>query len=385
MKMLAGMKKNAAFFALYFCFWMAENCLSPYLGIYYDYRGLSGGEIGAAGTIFSLAAVIAALLVGLAGDRLNSPRHVVVALTVGLLFSTMLLFAAKSRAIIFASVFFYGFCYSPTNGIVDKALMDQLGNQPEQFSSYRLGGTLGAATGVLAAGVLLTDKSFLPVFLCYWLWVVLCGICALRLPRQSAANSRPPSPKDYLSVIRHRAFLPIYGVLAVWGLTESSMLQFLALHVSASGYPSKLTSIFIALAMAGECAMFAAVSRLQRQMTARFILILAFTLQCFRITSLALLSLLPLPLVMFFQLTGGGAYAALYSTITQEISLQFPSEISCSAHTMKLVAIRGIGSTCGFTLLGFFFDKGYSSWGYGLLAAVAGSMILLIRKFRLKD
>ena len=91
--------------------------------------------------------------------------------------------------------------------------------------------------------------------------------------------------------------------------------------------------------------------------------------------ALALPGFLPLPLVIFCQIIGGGAYASLYSVITQAISARFPEKISCSAHTLKLVVNRGIGTTCGSLLLGVLYERGALTQAYAILALTAGLYI----------
>lgn len=73
----------------------------------------------------------------------------------------------------------------------------------------------------------------------------------------------------------------------------------------------------------------------------------------------------------FFQFTGGGAYAAVYSTITQKVSNSFPQSISCSAQNLKLVAYRGVGMTCGLMLIGIFYKEGMSAAAFLILAICA--------------
>ena len=73
----------------------------------------------------------------------------------------------------------------------------------------------------------------------------------------------------------------------------------------------------------------------------------------------------------FFQFTGGGAYAAVYSTITQKVSESFPQSISCSAQNLKLVAYRGVGMTCGLMLIGVFYKAGRSATAFSILSVCA--------------
>ena len=284
---------------------------------------------------------------------------------------TALLYVSSSYAMILLSVVIYGIGYSPFNGVADQMLMKRLGDHPERFGRLRMGGTIGAGVGVILAGLLMRGESRFPaLFAVYWAAAALCLLAAVRLPKEAGAKERA-TWRDYLLVVRHKSFLPIYLTLVVWGFTESSVMQFQALHIVASGYPQSYTSIFIAFAMVGEAIMFALAPKLHEKLGAKKLIGLAFLLQFFRVGTLALVRWLPVPVTAFFQFTGGGAYAAVYSTITQQVSESFPQSIGCSAQNLKLVAYRGVGMTCGLMLIGVFYKAGRSALAFSILALFA--------------
>lgn len=365
------MKENRLFFIIYLCFWMAENNLSPYLGLYYENRGLSGTQIGVISSVFSAAVVLSALGVGMIGDKFRDSRKILISLCGGMILGVGGLAAGSGYLGILAAVILYGCAYSPFNGIVDKLLMDRMKGREEKFGIYRMGGTVGAGIGVLLAGVSLIYLPFSSVFINYWLIMAVCAFFVLRLPVSKPVSEGTAGWKDYYQVIRHKSFLPIYIPMVIWGITESGVMQFQALHVARCGYSSIYTSIFIAAAMLGESLMFAAVHQVLKRLGKKNTIALAYLLQFGRAAGLALLGIIPLPVVIFLQMTGGGAYASLYSTITQAIGETFPEKTACTAHNLKLVVTRGIGASIGFMLLGVLYDQGRSSQAYCALAGVA--------------
>lgn len=359
------------FFVLYFLFWLGENALASYLGIFYEAKGLGGVQIAVINSVFSIAVVAAALFAGAIGDQISSTRSLLLALSGAMILGTALLYVSASYAMILLSVVIYGIGYSPFNGVADQMLMKRLEDHPERFGRLRMGGTIGAGVGVVLAGLLMRDESrFTALFVIYWAAAGLCLLAVLRLPKEAGAKERA-TLKDYLLVVRHKSFLPIYLTLVVWGFTESSVMQFQALHIVASGYPQSYTSVFIAVAMVGEAIMFALAPKLHEKLGANKLIGLAFLLQFFRVGTLALVRWLPVPVTAFFQFTGGGAYAAVYSTITQKVSESFPQSISCSAQNLKLVAYRGVGMTCGLMLIGVFYKAARSAAAFSILSVCA--------------
>lgn len=365
------MRKNRIFFIVYLCFWMAENNLSPYLGLYYENRGLSGLQIGVISGAFSAALILAALVVGMIGDKLQDSRKVLLALCVGMILGVGCLACGAGYLQILAAVILYGCAYSPFNGIVDKMLMGRLKGQAERFGIYRMGGTIGAGIGVLVAGISLKYHSLPSLFFHYWIIMLVCAFCVTRLPNSGTIQKENVKWKDYCMVIRHKSFLPIYVPMAIWGFTESGVMQFQALHVARCGYNSNYTSIFIAAAMVGESLMFAAVPWILKKFGKRKTIALAYVLQFGRAGALALLGVLPLSVVIILQMTGGGAYASLYSTITQSIGETYPEKIACTAHNLKLVVTKGIGTSVGSMFLGILYDRGMTSLAYCMLAGTA--------------
>ncbi len=366
------------FFAIYMFFWMAENLLSPYLGLYYAQRGLSATQLGQINSWFSAAVIASSLAVGTLGDKLGKLSRMLILLLCGMIAGTFLLSIAGSYGTITLAVLVYGASYAPVNAITDKLLMDRLRERPETFGKYRMGGTVGAGIGVLLSGVLLPALGFGSLFVGYWMAVLLCIFGILTLPQEmDSVHLDKACWQDYLAIMRHRRFLPIYLTMAIWGFTEVGAAQFLALHILRSGLKSYYTSLFVSVAMVGECIGFFMAPRLICRLRPHQIIAITFTLQVFRMGSLALLGSIPLAVTFFFQFIGGSAYAQIYSLTTQMISETFSLKVSCSAHTLKLVVNRGIGFTCGSLSLGYVFDVLASSYAYAILVASSACMVIV--------
>ncbi|NCB31002.1 MAG: MFS transporter [Clostridia bacterium] len=371
-------KRFPSFFAIYLFFWMAENLLAPYLGLYYEQRGLSAMQVGHINSWFSMAVIASSLTVGALGDKLGRPRRILLALLCGMIAGTFFLSRANAYAAIVMAALVYGASYAPVNGIADKLLMDKLRSRPESFGKYRMGGTIGAGIGVILSGVLLPMLGFPSLFAGYWAAAFFCIAFILSLPAATdAVHLDKARWQDYLLVIRHRRFFPIYLTMTIWGFTEVGAAQFLAMHVTRAGMESSYTSLFVGMAMLGECIGFLLVPWLIRRLKPHQMIAFSFVLQLFRMGSLALLGKIPFGAVCFSQFIGGGAFAQIYALLTQMISATFPEKVSCSAHTLKLVVNRGIGITCGSLLLGYLFDLSACRHAYGILAVCSACMALL--------
>ncbi len=363
--------KNTLFFALYFFFWAAENCLGPYLGVYYKAIGLTGMKIGIVNGAFSVAVIVASLLIGAVGDKLEHTKRLMLYLLLGMIAGTAFLFFSRTFALVLCAVFLYGFSYSPVNGIADKILMDNIRDKPESFGGYRLGGTVGAGVGIIAAGILITKTAFSSLFFFYWLSILICISFVIKIPSGADHGMDRMRWSDYTILVKHKSFLYIYITMIIWGFTEICSSSFQALHIMACGFTSNYTSVFVAFALAGEGLGFIMVAHFIHRIKTKHFLAFAFILQFCKIGSMTLLSVLPLPVVIFFQFTGGGAFSIVYSIITQAISAVYPSKVSCSAHALKLVANKGIGFTCGSLMFGYLYETYTLAMGYGILSVIS--------------
>ena len=379
------MKKTAhasKFFMLYLLFWLAEDALAPYLGLYYQSRGMDGVQIGLLNNVFSVVVILSALSVGMAGDRYGNSRRLLAFLSVGLIAATFLLSVGAGFIILVLCTALYAFFYSPYNGIADQMLMLELRDSPESYGRYRLGGTVGAGIGVIIAGLILSRSGRISrLFITYWAAMLLTLPVIYSLPQKG-------SLADFRRIFLHRHFVPVYGILLVWGLTESSMMQFQAIHIVNEGFPESLTSTFIALSMVGEAVSFALAPRIVICLGRRRALGLAFLLQFLKIAALTMIRSLPLALVGALQLTGGAAYAIVYSTATSLISKEFPEQLGYSAQTLKLVVNRGIGVSLGTLSMGIALSAGRLKYMYAALSAIAlayACFVLATRFYRFID
>lgn len=375
------------FFLLYLLFWLAEDALAPYLGLFYQSRGMDGIQVGLLNNIFSVTVIVSSIVIGMAGDRYGNSRRLLTILSIGLIAATGTLALGRSFAALAACTAAYGLFYSPFNGIVDQMLMLKISDRPNTYGRYRLGGTVGAGIGVIIAGIILSrNGTTTGLFATYWIAMVLTLPVIFSLPRTVASNADGrASLLDFRQILLNRHFFPVYGILLVWGFTESSMMQFQAIHIVNEGFSKSLTSVFIALSMVGEATSFALMPRITTRLGRQRTLGLAFLLQFFKIAALTLIRTLPLPLVGLFQLVGGAAYAPVYSIATELVSRTFPEKLGYSAQTLKLVVNRGMGVSLGTLSMGTALKLGHLKGMYAFLAAVAllyATFVLATRCYR---
>ena len=390
------------YIGIFVFFWLASNIILPYIGLFYETKGYSDSSIGVLSGSFQFMVVLSAILVGWIADRVKRPGPMVFLLTIGMVFAAFLLYKSTVYAATLFCVLLLSFCYAPVNGITDKVLMEKLKEEPQKYAKCRSGGTVGAGLGIIIAGLLLSEDSFRNIFIGFAAALIPCLICSFFFDNgnksvenaareksacglaggASAAAAKEQTDVPSSGAKAYRAFLHnkdtvfIYLSLAVWGITESGTGTFQAMLVDDCGYPAALTSVYVVMAMIGEFIGFQLISRGIRRDAYKKALALSFILQLFRIFSMALLGILPLPLIIFFQFTGGGSFAIMYSVTTFLVDETYPGNVLYMAHSLKRVASNGIGNMLGLVFLGNMFDRGLGRQGYMIIAALSVVMLL---------
>ena len=383
-------KRNWLYFVYYFMYWLAIGCLSPYLGLFYQQRGLSGTQIGILNAVASFATIPAALFIGPLADKSRSPRRILVILLAGILTVFGALYALNSFYLFALAILIYGFVSNPISDVADTLLMGQIKDKPETYGNFRLGGSGGYMLGVAAAGVLfkLTGMPMLFVAACSMLLVTMVVVRMLPVgehtPKPAAAK-----PVSMYSISRNRAFAPAFLTLLIWGITDSGTIYFLSLHVVANGLDASFTSVLIGAAMIGEMAFFFLAPYILRKFGPLNAMAIGFVMQTVRMAAMFTIQWLPGYLQIASQFIGGGAFALVYSSDTEYIRQSFSQDVAYTAQSLKSIANKGIGMGVGALLFGRMLDVVTTNAAFlcmGAVSAVYMIVLLIINaRFKAKD
>lgn len=363
---------------IFFFFWLASNILVPYLGIFYEEKGFSDGQIGILSGIFQFTTVVAAFWGGWLVDHFKNLGKFITLLVVGMIVSSGLLYIGKSMLFTGCVVVLFGFCYAPVNGITDKAVMERVKERQELYSLARSKGTLGAGIGIIIAALLIEQENYFPIIMGFVLAILPCVFFSQYFANKKKTIETVLSFTDIRSILKNRCFFTIYGGIAIWGMAESGVGVFQALLIQNAGYSIKLTSLFIAVAMIGEYIGFLILPWLKKIFLLSKILVIAFALQALRICSLGSIGIIPVKWIVFFQFTGGASFALMYSVMTILIDRQFEEKMLYMAHSLKTVMNNGLGNTLGLLLLGSLFGGGNERIAYFFISTGPVLMIFCL-------
>jgi PPP family 3-phenylpropionic acid transporter len=343
------------FFLLYVFYWSASSCIVPYLGPYYELRGLGGVQIGLLGGLMSVITMFASLLAGSLADSWNRPKIVICGCCIGLMGTAVLLrFSSFYRTLILTSGLFY-FLNAPIQFLTDKLLLDNLQKQPERYSWFRLGGSLGYCLGSFTIGFIIARRTLFSVFPIFILTIGLCAILLPFIPVPLEQKKKEPKPafRGFTEILHHRRFFFIYGTMTLFGLVEAA-LTFYALHLKNHNYTPQSIGFLLATTMIGEIVGFLFIPRLLKQAGPEKVIALSFICQIIRSGSLALI--LPMPFMVLCQFIGGFSFPMIWASITHLINETFSSRMGNLAQGLKTLANSGLAQLIGIPLAGILYQ-----------------------------
>ena len=375
---------RAVLWGTFFLYWAGQAPFIPFIGLYYESINLSGVQIGQLGSIRSLVSFVSSILLAFLSDFLRRRRLILRVCILGMIAALLLFPRAASFWSLLPIVTLYSIFLSPTTAILDETTLRSLEN-PRDYSKVRLGGPVGWGILILITGWLLdnTNVSLAVIFnLHIFLLIPLLAFSWL-LPeadRTPSVSAEKASFKDVWEMLRLPAFLPWMGLVLLWGVADSSILNFLFLHIkSISGNPA-LMSAALFISILGEIAGFAAAKRIQHKIGSRMMMALAFLMYFFLFTAVS--SIKQPSMILPFMIFGGAGFSLIHAGSVVYVNQSAPKQIGTTAQALRGAIRLGLGSGTGALISGVLYQAYGSTALYRTMAfitLIAFFLGLLIR------
>jgi PPP family 3-phenylpropionic acid transporter len=157
----------------YFFFFGAMAVLTPFLALYYAQIGFSGTQIGFLIGLTPFITLFSASLIGAVADVTQQYRRLLMISVVGLSLMVFTISQVTSFFWLIPVVVLYALFFAPILPLVDKTVLDSLGNNKNQYGRQRLWGTVGWGLAAPAAGLVIEQTSLTWIF--YICFVLLMG------------------------------------------------------------------------------------------------------------------------------------------------------------------------------------------------------------------
>jgi PPP family 3-phenylpropionic acid transporter len=147
--------------------------LTPFLSLHYAQIGFSGTQIGLLVGLTPFITLFSASLIGAVADVTQQYRRLLMILVVGLALMVLTISQMTSFFWLIPVVILYALFFAPILPLVDKTVLDSLGNNRNQYGRQRLWGTVGWGLAAPAAGLVVERTSLTWIF--YICFVLLMG------------------------------------------------------------------------------------------------------------------------------------------------------------------------------------------------------------------
>ena len=354
----------------YFLYYGAISILFPFLALFYQSQGLSGGQIGLLAAISPIISFFGAPLWTGAADA--SRRHKLVAMlsTVGVVIVTFIFPSISSFSGLLLMISLFAIFGAPTGSLVDAAVLTMLGDRKERYGRIRLWGTIGYGVIAPFAGNLIGRLGLNWAFWGYAI-LMLGGLLVItQIPfRQSHSNG---SFRGGLRVLfANQSWMLFLVMVFIAGIGMATINNYLFVYMQSLGASKTLMGFALTVSTISEIPAMFFSDRLLRRFGARGMLVIAMTTIGLR---LLFYSLTTQPwVVLVIQLVHGLTFAAIYTAGVHYADQIAPPGMKSTTQGMFSGTLMGFGSAAGGLLGGLLLDR----FSPGGMYAFSGTLVLV--------
>jgi PPP family 3-phenylpropionic acid transporter len=361
---------------IYFAFFAAIGCLSPFLNIYFARQGLTGAEIGWLSSIPPLVALAANPLWGAIADRWHVHRLALAACAFGAGLVSLLLLVAGGFWPLMGVVVLLSFFRTPIGSLVDSAVMDMVRQIGAHYGRQRMWGSLGFVLVTFGLGRVISSET---IQIAFWLHGVLLGVVVawLGLQLPIAQREGQVSLWDGLRQLAgRRSYIAFLAAMVLLGIGTSGYVNFMGLHVLTLGGTERTVGLAWAVnAMAEIPIMFLGGRWFGRFSYGRLIQIafagyLVVWLLLMRVQA-------PWQMVVCAYLVGS-CYGTVWVAAVNYAAQAAPPGLSATAQALVGAANAGIGWGIGSVVAGYLWDArgGSAVFLAAAVAALLGGLLI---------
>ncbi len=345
---------NASSF--YFLFFGSMACLIPYLALYYQSLGLDARQIG---LLVGLPAVVnvfsTPIWTGYA-DATRRHRLVFGVLSVGTLAFVIALSQARNFGFLLVIILTQSFFYSAISPLVDNTVMVMLGEQRAQYGKLRMWGAVGWGLAAPLMGWFTDAHGLLWAFGGFSALFVGAALVGQGLPLD-LSHVGQPFWRGMQSLLTNRRLALFLGLVFVGGMAQSSVNNFLFLHLDKLGATQIVMGLALTISTLSEIPMLFFSDRMLRRFGARGMLILAMSVYALRLLLYSLSG--SAWLVLLIQLLHGFTYSAMWVAGVSYANEIAPPGLGATAQGLFATTTFGISVGIGSLLAGML----YQAWG----------------------
>ena len=336
---------------LYFLYYAAMASLLPFLVLYYEHLGLSGGQIGVLSALLPVMTLVAVPLWSAIADLSGRHRGFLLLSVGGTLGFTLTTSLATTYTGLLASVGALAFFVAPLVPFADYAVLTLLREQRHRYGKLRLWGAVGWGVAAPLAG-LLVEREVRTAFVLAAMLLGLLVFVIGGLPVQVHIRAGEAGPRVRQFVTPKWAGL--VAAAFVGGVCLAVSGTFLYLHMADLGVRSSFVGLALTVATLSEVPVFLLAGRLLRRYPAPTLLTAALAVFAVR---LLLYSVAASPwLLLGVQGLHGASFSLLWVAGVAYADTLAPAGLRATAQGLLTTVVMGWGGVAGALVGGVLYD-----------------------------
>jgi PPP family 3-phenylpropionic acid transporter len=365
------MKKTMLpFKGFYFFVYGALAFVLPFLTVYYQSLGLSGQQIGILAGLPSVLTFFSAPVFGAITDITQRHKRILGLSILMVVVGVLLISIGRTFCVLIIMVIFYAIFFSPILPLIDRSVVEILGDDRDDYGKQRLWGAVG--WGVLAPiSGLAVARGGLPwafygaaaLFLCLFIVSLLTPIQPVRIQVSYWKGVRQLLSKWQVIIF--------FVVALVGGMGLSTVHIYFYLYLDSLGASPVTMGISSTIATASELVIMFFASRLLKVMKTRGLIMFGLLMLALR---LVFYSMIQDPgLALAVQLMHGVTFAAIWIAGVAYVAEIAPPGLGNTAQGLFTGFVMGLGNASGAFLGGIL----YQDLGFSLMYLYAGLIVVI--------
>jgi PPP family 3-phenylpropionic acid transporter len=355
--------------AIYFFYYAALACLTPFMSLYYLERGLNGTQIGVLAGAIPLVSWASAPLWGGIADAKNRHKLALMLAIAGVWAAVVTLFFADDFTSLLISVIGYAFFIGPIVPLVDNAVLDIMGESKARYGRVRLWGSVGWGLAAILLSPILETVGLSWSFYGFLVFMAVTFAVAARLP-MGLSSVRGAYSAGLGILIRNGRFLLLLITALVYGITLGVLLSYQFLYLEQLGASRNLMALSLTITTISELPFWFISSGLLRRFGSSKMIAFALAATAARMFALGLMRA---PwLVLPISLLHGPGFAVIWAAGVADADAAAPPGLGATAQGLFSGMIFGLGSALG----GFLGGPAYEALGFARLFTIIGWITL---------
>ncbi len=354
----------------YFLYYGAISILFPFLALFYQSQGMTGGQIGLLAAISPIISFFGAPLWTAAADA--SHRHKLMAMLsiLGVVIVAFIFPSVASFGGLLLMISLYAFLGSPTGSLVDSAVLALLGDRKERYGRIRLWGTIGYGVVAPFAASLIGRLGLKWAFWGYAI-LMLGGLLVMTQIPFRQSHSSGTFRGGVRLLFANRSWMLFLVMVFIAGIGMATINNYLFVYMQSLGASKSLMGFALTVSTLSEIPAMFFSDRLLRRFGARGMLIIAMTTIGLRLIGYSLTSQ---PwVVLLIQLCHGLTFAAIYTAGVYYADQIAPPGMKATTQGMFGGTLMGFGSAAGGLMGGLLMDR----FSPGGMYAFTGTVVLV--------